>query len=718
MSAAFICSDFVRKVVAIVSLLALPAAAQQSNTVLTLAPAASSSQPVASEQNPSQPNAPMPNAPQPRKLPQPTHMDYSKPTPFFPNPFARYVPRDVPPPVLVNVPRLRELVQNGKIMLSMNDAIAIALADNLDIAVARYTLPIADTDILRTKAGALFQGINAGTVQNTPGGTGATAAGVSGAGAGGTSAGAGGAGIGAGGFVGTTAGSGPPPPNFDPTVSGVLQFQRQSSPLSNNITTGASTSTSIPVFTQNTTVGNVSCSQGFSPGTSFSVGFQNNRLTNNSTRTFTNPTLNTSFTATLTQHLLQGRGRELNTRFIRVAKNDKKIAEEAFQGQVISTVSQIQNIYWDLVNAYEDRKVKERSLALAQKTLSDNQKQVEIGTLAPLDVVRAQSNVATAEQDLIVSTTNLQLQQLFMKNALTRSLPTDPTVMQMEVIPTDTVQIPDQENLPPVEDLIKTALASSPGYIQQKITLQNSAINLKGADNGLLPIIDVFGFYGATGLGGVQNPLFTCGNPSAPPPPACIAPGSIPTTGFSDAFGNLFNLSAPDRGVGVNISIPLGNRVAQATQIRSRLEYRQAQLGLKSLENQISIFVRQDAFTVEQNRARVAAAQKAQVLAQQTLDAEQKKYNLGASTYTTVLADERDLAQASSNLLTAKTNYAKSKVQLDRDTAQTLVHNNIKIDEAVTGQITTQPSVPGTMPNKNAIEELTNPPQPPAPPKP
>jgi outer membrane protein TolC len=304
-----------------------------------------------------------------------------------------------------------------------------------------------------------------------------------------------------------------------------------------------------------------------------------------------------------------------------------------------------------------------------------------------------------------------------MKNALTRSLPTDPTVMQMEVIPTDTVQIPDQENLPPVEDLIKTALASSPGYIQQKITLQNSAINLKGADNGLLPIIDVFGFYGATGLGGVQNPLFTCGNPSAPPPPACIAPGSIPTTGFSDAFGNLFNLSAPDRGVGVNISIPLGNRVAQATQIRSRLEYRQAQLGLKSLENQISIFVRQDAFTVEQNRARVAAAQKAQVLAQQTLDAEQKKYNLGASTYTTVLADERDLAQAESNLLTAKTNYAKSKVQLDRDTAQTLLHNNIKIDEAVTGQITTQPSVPGTMPNKNAIEELTNP-LPPAPPKP
>src|SRR5262249_3690142 len=370
--------------------------------------------------------------------------------------------------------------------------------------------------------------------------------------------------------------------------------------------------------------------------------------------------------------LLQGFGVSLNTRLIRIAKNNRKITEEAFRQQVISTVSQVENIYWDLVNAYEDFKVKSRSLALAQKTLSDNQKQVEIGTLAPLDVVRAQSTVAAAEQDLIVSKTNLQLQQLFMKNALTRNLPSDSPVTQLDIIPTDTVQIPDQENLGSVDELIKMALANRPDFTEQKIGLTNSEINLKGANNGLLPALDLFAFYGALGLGGVQNAFATCGNPAAPLPPNCIPAGSIPTTGFSNAFGNLFNNSSPDRGLGINLTIPIGNRVAQATQIRSRLEYRQAQLGLKSLENQIAIFVRQDAFTVEQNRAHVAAAQKAQVLAQQTLDAEQKKYNLGASTYLAVLSDERDLAQAESNLLTAKTNYAKSKVQLDRDTAQTL----------------------------------------------
>jgi outer membrane protein TolC len=262
------------------------------------------------------------------------------------------------------------------------------------------------------------------------------------------------------------------------------------------------------------------------------------------------------------------------------------------------------------------------------------------------------------------------------------------------------VQIPDQENLPPVTELIKLALANRADYNQQKINLLNSQIDIKGANNSLLPTVDVFGFYGGTGLAGVQNPA----NRQIPP-------GTIPSSGFTDAFGNLFNSSSPDKGVGININVPLSNRIAQSAQIRSRLAYRQSQLGLKSLENQIAIGVRNDAFTVEQNRARVAAAQKAQVLAQQTLDAEQKKYNLGASTYLNVLQDERDLAQAQSNLVSAMTNYAKSKVQLDRDTAQTLDHLNIKIDEAVTGQIRTAPVVPGAVANPKAVEELTNPPQ-------
>src|SRR6266571_3870184 len=367
---AFIRSDFARKVVSAVCLLTFPAAAQQANTGLQMQAVPSGSQQPGAAAG-SQQSAP--NAPEPKKLPQPTHVDYSKPTPLLPNPFARYMPRDVPPPSFTNAPKIEQLIQNGKLMLSLNDAIAIALADNLDIAVQRYNLPIADTDILRTKAGQSFLGTNTGVVQNTPGGgVGGVGSGVTGAGAGGTTAGSGGAGVGAGGFVGSTSGAGPQPDSFDPVLSGTLSFERALFPLSNSVTAGTS------VLNQNTTTGDLSYFQGFAPGTALTVGFNNSRITSNSPRSSTNPNLQSNFRAQVRQHLLQGFGPSLNTRLIRQAKNNKKITEEGFRFQVIVTVSQIQNIYWDLVNAYEDFKVKERSLGLAQKTLSDNQKQVEI----------------------------------------------------------------------------------------------------------------------------------------------------------------------------------------------------------------------------------------------------------------------------------------------------------------------------------------------------
>jgi outer membrane protein len=700
MSVALVRSNFIRKVLSVVCLLGLTASAQQGNIALSLQTAGSQDGSGASPAA-QRPGEPAPNAPQPKPLPHPTKADYSKPAPLFPNPFARYMPRQVPPPVFTNTPRLRDLIQNGKVMLSLDDAISIALADNLDIAIARYNLPIADTDILRTKAGASFLGVQSGLVQNTPGGgVGGVGSGVSGAGAGGTTAGAGGAGVGAGGFVGSTSGAGPSPDSFDPVLSASFTGENSHTPQNFGLLAG---NTSLSVV--HTTSANFSYSQGFSPGTALTISVFNNRQSLNNPQVTFNPAVNSSFRASIRQHLLQGFGPSINTRLIRQARNNKQIAEEAFRLQIISTVSQIENIYWDLVNAYQDVKVKERSLALAQKTLADNQKQVEIGTLAPLDVVRAQSSVATAEQDLIVSQTSLQLQQLIIKNALTRNLPANKQVMQMDVIPTDTVQIPEEENLPPIEDLIKMALDNRPDYKNQQITLRNSEISIQGAKNGLLPIVDIVGFYGGAGLAGTPNAL----NP---------ANAGVPGSGFGDAFTNLFNSTAPDKGVTVNITIPLGNRAAQATQVRSLLEYRQSQLALKSLENQIAIQVRNDQFTLQQNRARVGAARKARDLAAQTLDAEQKKYNLGASTYLSVLQDERDLAQAESNVVSAETNYAKSRVALDKDTAQTLDRNNIKIDEAVTGNIRTEPNVPGVVPNKAAIQEMSKPAlQPAQPPK-
>src|SRR5581483_11337513 len=276
MSVAFIRSNVVRKAACAVCLFTLPMAAQQATTGTQ--PAQSNTTQTTQSQS-----ATLPEAPQVKALPEPTHVDYSRPVSLLPNPFARYIPRDVPAPSFTNAPRIEQLVQNGKLMLSLDDAIAIALADNLDIAVARYNLPIADTDILRTKAGGSFLGVNSGVVSNTPGGgQGGVGSGISGAGAGGTKAGAGGAGVGAGGFVGSTSGAGPQPDSFDPVISGTFALEQSASPTNFGLLAGlGGAGTSIPTSTAHTTTGDLTYSQGFSPGTLLSVSFNNTRQTTN-----------------------------------------------------------------------------------------------------------------------------------------------------------------------------------------------------------------------------------------------------------------------------------------------------------------------------------------------------------------------------------------------------------------------------------------------------
>ncbi|MCI0402134.1 MAG: TolC family protein, partial [Acidobacteria bacterium] len=302
-------------------------------------------------------------------------VDYSKPRSHLPNFVAPYAPRLVPEPRVSNTARIEQLVQGDTLTLSLSDAIALALENNLDLAIARYNLSIADTDVLRTKAGGTVRGVATGLVQGTPGGgIGGFGTGAPGAGAGGTTVGAGGAGAGAAGLVQTTLGAGAAVDSYDPVLSSTLRIQHASFPLSNIVTTGT------PTFQQNTGTADFSYFQAFHTGTSMSVGFQNSRATTNSLFSALVPELNSSFRLTVRQRLLSGFGLGPNTRFLRIAKNNREISDVAFRNQVISTVTQIQNIYWDLVNAYEDVKVRERSRALAEKTLSDNRKQVEIGT--------------------------------------------------------------------------------------------------------------------------------------------------------------------------------------------------------------------------------------------------------------------------------------------------------------------------------------------------
>jgi outer membrane protein TolC len=659
----------------------------------------------------SQPATTVPvETPQPRRF---QLQDYTNPKGYFPNPVAPYTARHLPPPDLSNTPRLEQLLQNGKLMLSMNDAVALALENNMDIAIQRYNESIADTDILRAKAGSAILGVPFGVVQNTPGGTTGGLGGSVGSGPGGTSAGSAGAGAGLGGLVTSTLGQGPPINSFDPIITGTLQMDR-------NYTQSSSVFSPIPVSNQNTGTANFAYNQAFHWGTNMSVGFNNTHTTTDSPTSTYTPFLSSGFQFRVTQHLLQGLGLAPNTRFIRIAKNNREISDVAFRLQTITTVDQIENMYWDLVFAYENVRVAQENISFAQKTLSDTQKQVQIGTLAPIEVVRAQSTVATDQQQLTVAQTNLELQQLLMKNALSRTL-VDPRLADAEVIPTSIMQLPATEPVVPTQDLVNDALSHRPELAEARISLTNTEISNKAIRNSLLPSLDLYGYYGGTGIGGNLNPglpfctpqdiqqgSFFCFDPTRAAPPF----RSGGPVSYGNSLSQLVNSSSPDKGVGVTLSIPIRNRANQALQIRSELEYRQAQMRLQQIENQIRMEVRSAQFAVQQNRASVNSAQAAVELARQSLDAEQKKYALGASTSTLVLQNQTALAQAESTLVSASAAYEKSRVEQDRATGLLLDHAGILVADAEKGEVSHMPNIPFVTPRANPTSVMPTAPQP------
>jgi outer membrane protein TolC len=584
--------------------------------------------------------------------------------PHSSNPFHAYRPTLVPQPNLANSPRIDTLVKDGVLELSLKDAIMLSLENNLDIAIARYNIPIAAADVLRTQAGGLFRGVNTGVVQNTPGGgVGGLGAASSGAGAGGTSGGAGGAGSGAAGLVSSTLGTGTNVATFDPSISGALNNEHFTQPLSNVAIFG------VPTLQQNTTNGNISYVQNFPTGTSFSMVFDNSRGATNSPNSFLNPTLNSYYHVLLQQQLLAGFGFGPNLRYFRIAKNDQKISDQAFKLQVISTVTQIANMYWDLVAAYEDEQVKSRSLDFANQTLESDRKQLSLQAIPAMDVMRAEGEVATREQDLTIAKTTLQFQELLIKNALTKNLD-DPILEAMPVRPTDhTGTLETTQG--PTEDMIARALRDRIELSESDLDIDNRRISQIAARNAVLPSVSLTAFYGGTGLAGLPNPASQIVS-TAPPD-------------FRGAVKNAFNNTAPDYYLGVSVNIPIRNRIAKSDQYRAELETRQSELRLQQLKKQIRIEVRNAEYALQQSEARVASARKGRDLAQKTFDIMTKEQELGAGSNYQTLTAQRDLAVAESMLVAAMTAHQKAKIELDRSVGSTLEANSISIESAKTG---------------------------------
>ncbi len=642
---------------------------------------------------PGLPPEPTPNYTQPLFL-HDTARDFSKPHSHFPNPIAPYEPTTVQPPNFLNSVQLDNLIRDGKIYLSLGDAVLLALQNNYDIAIQRLDLDIADTDILRTKAGQLPQGTPTSLVTNTLGGSGSAL--TSGGGPGGSSV----AGTGVGGIAVSTSGAGPLPPNFDPALQGTIQLQRQKSPQLNTLFSGGKSS-----LTTNTDEYNFTYNQGFRTGAALQVGFQNNRVTSDSPFNTFSPALTTTFNAQLTQPLLQGFGWGLNSRFIVQATNNRRIADSVFRSQLLYTINQVENIYWGLVSAYEDVQSKQHALDQSTQLEKDDEKQLQIGSMAPLDVVNARSQLSSDQQALISSQSNLEYQQLNMKQAIARNLD-DPRLVSAPVIPTDRVSLAETpEEHQSVDDLVRQAEANSPAVEQAILNLRNDEISLKGAKNGLLPTLNAYAFYGAEGLGGAQSPdcvdFFTG---------TVCTPNQYPTVGYGTSVAHLFNSTGPNKGAGFTLNVPIRNRPAQALQARSQIEYRQAQMRLQQLYVQIRMQVINDQYALTNDRAAVSSATANQEFNRQSLDAEIKKLHLGASTTASVLQQQRSLAAADAQFIAARARYATDRAALEQALASTLDRYGISIVDAASGQVHTAPIIPGLEPAKT-LPDVTPPSQ-------
>ena len=608
--------------------------------------------------------------------------DYSREKFFLPKIVDPYTPMHVEEPMLTNSTRIDQLMQDGKLMLSLDDAISLALENNLNINIARFVPWIQQTQLLKAKAGGIPQFGNTQQV-----------------------------------VLGSS-----PSVSFDPIVTADFGWQHANIPVNNPFTAGTGTN-AVPVVNANTAFVNLGYTQGFHTGTNLSVVFDTARNTSNEPDLFFNPAITPVMTATLSQPLLNGFGILPNTRYIIEARNNIKVANSQFAQQVIATVTQTSNDYWELVFDRENVKVQEAAVGVSQKLYSDNKKQLEIGTMAPLDVLTAESQLATDQQNLIVAqTTKLQQETVLLNDIAKNLLAKD--VAGIEIVPTTAIATPDLVENIQLQDAVQEAWSKRPELFQANLNLKNAGIEVKATQNGLLPVLDAFVQYTSQGLNGNQLTTTQVGNTfiadtGAPLVDAngnIITVGGVPaftgvplttTTvghgGLSDALKNVFQNQFPTYAVGLNLTLPIRNRSAQSDSARAQLDERQQTVQYRQTENTIVINVRNALIALQQDRAQVAAAEKARTLAQQTLDAEQKKYQLGSSTSYNVVLRSRDLTAAQGTALRAQANLAEALVNFNQAMGRTLEVNHITVADALRGGGGREPLIPGSLDPQSAV---------------
>ena len=579
---------------------------------------------------------------------------------------------------LDNSQRIHELIRAGNLYLSLSDALALAIENNLDLELQRFNLPIVDAERLRTRGGGVTRGLNYNLFE-TPAGVGGPLsplvvnAAPAGTATTGTAVAANAIELGVLGEPGTSLSlqgpvgqvNGSVVPLYDPVLVGQLSWQHQTTPEANILSYGTN------ALVTNGTTANVGFQQGFSTGAQVSAGFNNLHQNLNALNTGYNPFTASSLGFTVTQPLLRGFGIGLNRRFIRIAGNEQRITNLLFQQQLIQTVYGVIRLYTDFVALYEDQKVKQETVTLAEKLLSDTKAQVDEGTLAQVELTRANAQLYSTRQDLINSTGLRDEEEAILKTVLTRDK--DQEIRAAHIVPTDSLTIPEQDEVRPIQDLIGDAMANRPDLGQAQIQVENSILGLQGSKNATLPEVDLVGTMQNNGLAGPNTGYVANNNPAF-------------NGGYGSVLGQVLARDYPTYGIGVQVTLPIHNRIAEADLARDELQVKQQQIRLKQLQNQAQLEVEDALIAMRRSRASYEAAVQARKFQQESLDAEQTKFEVGASTAFFVIQYESLLAQAKSTEVAAKSSWVKARAALQRATGTILDQNSISYDDAVKGR--------------------------------
>jgi outer membrane protein len=602
------------------------------------------------------------NPPRTLKKDPETHHWYSSVT-------NNYETREIAPVNISNSARLDSLLRAGQLYLSLRDAIALAIENNLDVELERYEFALADTDLTRAKAGAAILGIPTAVQPGISTGAGTLLGSVN-------------TGLVSQGYTSPLGTNG----TYDPQVFSNLNFGHTTAPQSNTVTSGTSA-----LVTTNTTA-NFGASETFGTGGTAALTLNNNRTEQNSFRSTVNPSTASALDLTLTQPLLQGFGFAFNRRNIVIARNNLKAADYVFRQQLTNTVANVVQLYWNLVAANATVGVQNQAVKAAQALYDNNQKQVDVGTLAPIEIIRAEAQLATAQQGLVAAQSQVTQYETVLKSALSRNGLASPSVMSAHIITTDPIRIPATEPVEPFQDLVSAALDNRPDLAQSRVQVENNKAFLSSLKNQLLPTLSAVGDFRSNALVGLQNGVIgpvstTTGLVQNPPIADPFFVG-----GYGDVLKQLFARNFPTYSVGFNLTVPIGNRAAQANIATQSINLRMNELQVQRQINQIRVDVQNALTAVELARAQYQAAVKARVLQEQTLDADQKKLDLGATTVYQIIQDQRDLTTAAGAEVTAENNYMAARNLLDLAVGTTLSNNNVEFNEAKTGRVSQAPS--------------------------